>query len=55
MENHLTSTSISVRQPPPADILVLIQETPFIDLQCKKINRLLEKGVFAVVIEKDVL
>ena len=33
---------------------VLVQETPFTDLQCKEINRLLKKGVFAVVIEKDV-
>jgi hypothetical protein len=36
------------------DILVLVQEAPFTDLRRKEINGLLEKGVFAVVIEKDV-
>ena len=55
MENYLTSVDISVRQPPPVDISVLVQETPFIDLQYKEINKLLKKGVFIVVIEKDVL
>ena len=55
MENYLTSIGIFIRQPPPADILVLVQETPFIDLQCKEINRLLKKGIFVVIMEKDVL
>ena len=55
IENHLTSVGISARQPPPIDILVLVQETPFTDLQCKEINRLFKKGVFAVIMEKDVL
>ena len=32
IENYLTSVGISVRQPLPTDILVLVQETPFIDL-----------------------
>jgi hypothetical protein len=54
MENYLTSAGISARQSPPADILVLVQETPFTDLRRKEINGLLKKGVFAVVIEKDV-
>ena len=57
MENYLTfintSADISTRQPLPADILVLVQETPFIDLQCKEINRLLKKGVFVVIAERD--
>jgi hypothetical protein len=46
---------MSVRQPLPIDILVLIQETPFTDSRRKEINKLLEKGVFAVIIKKDVL
>ena len=58
MENHLTfadtSTDTSIRQPPPIDILVLVQETPFTDLRRKEINGLLKKGVFAVVTERDV-
>ena len=32
MEIYLTSAGIFVRQYPPADISVLVQETPFIDL-----------------------
>ena len=55
IQNYLTSTGISVKQSPPIDILVLVQETPFTDLQYKEINRLLKKGVFAVVTEKDIL
>ena len=59
MENHLTfadtSTDTSIRQPPPIDILVLVQETPFTDLQHKEINRLLEKGIFIVITERDIL
>ena len=39
----------------PADISVLVQETPFTDLQYKEINGLLKKGVFIVVMEKDIL
>jgi len=54
MENYLTSASTSIRQPLPADILVLVQETPFIDLRRKEINRLLKKGVFTVITKKDV-
>ena len=53
-ENHLTSAGVPVRQPPPIDISILVQETPFTDLRRKEINGLLEKGVFAVVTEKDV-
>ena len=53
-ENHLTSTGISTKQSPPADILVLVQETPFTDLRHKEINGLLEKGVFAVIMERDI-
>jgi hypothetical protein len=45
---------MSVRQSPPTDISVLVQETPFTDSRHKEINRLLKKGVFAVIIEKDV-
>ena len=32
IKNYLTSAGISIRQPLPINILVLIQETPFIDL-----------------------
>ena len=55
MENHLTFTGISIKQFPPANILVLVQEIPFTDLQYKEINKLLKKGVFAVIMEKDIL
>ena len=55
MENYLTSAGISIKQSLSIDILVLVQEIPFIDLQRKEINGLLKKGVFAVIIEKDVL
>ena len=55
MENYLTFTGMSIRQSPPVDILVLVQKTPFTDLQHKEINRLLKKGVFAVVIKRDIL
>ena len=55
MENHLTSIEISIKQSPPTDILVLVQETPFTDLQCKEINGLFKKGIFAVIIKRDVL
>src|ERR1700721_3771528 len=53
--DHLTSANASAKQPLPADISIMIQDTSFIDLQRKEINRLLEKGVFAAVTEKDVL
>ena len=36
------------------DISVLVQETLFIDLWYKEINRLLEKGVFVVITERDI-
>ena len=55
MENYLTFVGISIRQSPPVNILVLIQETSFTDLQRKEINKLLKKGVFIVVIERDIL
>ena len=55
MENHLTSVGTSAKQFPPADISVLVQETPFMDLWRKEINGLLKKGVFAIIIERDVL
>ena len=58
-KNYLTSVDtsidISARQPPPIDILVLVQETPFTDLQYKEINKLLKKGVFTVITERDIL
>ena len=58
MENYLTSidtsADISAKQPPPADISVLVQETSFTDSRRKEINGLLKKGVFAVVTERDV-
>jgi hypothetical protein len=54
MENHLTSAGMSIRQSPPTDILVLVQETPFINSQRKEINKLLKKGVFIVVIKRDI-
>ena len=53
-ENHLTLVGISAKQSPFANILVLVQETPFTDSQHKEINRLFEKGVFAIVIERDI-
>ena len=59
MENHLTfidtSIDISTRQLLFINISVLVQETPFTDSQHKEINGLLEKGIFAVVIERDIL
>jgi hypothetical protein len=33
----------------------MIQDTPFTDSRRKEINRLLKKGVFATITEKDVL
>ena len=48
-------TGISTRQSPHADILVLVQESLFTDLQYKEINRLLKKNVFVVIAERDVL
>ena len=62
-ENHLTSVDtfidtsadISAKQSPHADISVLVQEAPFTDLRRKEINRLLKKGIFAVITERDVL
>jgi hypothetical protein len=54
-ESHLTSADTPVKEPPPTDILVLIQEALFTDSRRKEINRLLEKGVFMAVIVKDVL
>ena len=48
-------TGISARQSPHADILVLVQKPPFTDLQRKEINGLLEKGIFVVIAERDVL
>jgi hypothetical protein len=54
-ENHLTSANAPIKQLLSADILVLVQETPFTDSRRKEINRLLEKGVFAVVTDSDVL
>jgi hypothetical protein len=53
-KNHLTSADAPVKQLLSADILVLVQETPFTDLQRKEINGLLKKGVFAVVTDSDV-
>ena len=54
IKNYLTSTGISTRQYPPANISVLVQEIPFTDSRRKEINGLLKKGVFAVITEKDV-
>ena len=54
-EIHLTSIGISIRQYPPTDILVLVQETPFTDSRCKEINKLLKKGIFTVMTERDIL
>ena len=69
MENYITSTGMSVsfvgisvsptgisaRQSLHVDILVLVQEPPFTDLQYKEINRLLKKSIFIVIIERDIL
>ena len=54
-ENHLTSADAPVKQLLSADISVLVQETPFTDSRRKEINGLLEKGVFTVVTDSDVL
>jgi hypothetical protein len=54
-EDHLTLGNASAKQPPPADISIMIQDTPFTDSRCKEINRLLEKGVFVTITKKDVL
>jgi len=48
-------TDFQLTQSPPVDISVLVQETPFTDSQHKEINGLLKKGVFAVIMERDVL
>ena len=53
-ENYLTSVGMSIRQSPPANISVLVQETPFTDLRHKEINRLLKKGIFIVITERDI-
>ena len=50
-----SSAGISARQSLHADILILVQEAPFTDSRHKEINRLLKKGIFAVIIERDVL
>jgi hypothetical protein len=50
----MTFVDAPIKEPPPADILVLIQEALFTDSRRKEINGLLEKGVFATVIVKDV-
>jgi hypothetical protein len=50
----MTFVDAPVKEPPPADILVLIQEALFTDSRRKEINGLLEKGVFATIIVKDV-
>ena len=54
-ENHLTSADAPAKQLLSADISVLVQETPFTDSRRKEINGLLEKGVFAVVTDSNVL
>jgi hypothetical protein len=54
-KDHLTLENASVKQPSPADILIIIQDTPFTDLRYKEINGLLEKGVFVTITKKDVL
>ena len=51
----MTSIDIFTRQPLSVNILVLVQETPFTDSQHKEINRLFKKGVFAVIMERDIL
>jgi hypothetical protein len=55
MENYLTSAGTSARQSPPTDISVLVQEIPFTNSQHKEINKLLKKGIFAVIIKRDIL
>ena len=55
MENYMTSAGISTKQSLYMDILVLVQEALFMDLWCKEINKLFKKGVFAVIMERDVL
>ena len=54
-EISTSPTGISARQSPHIDILVLVQEPPFTDLRRKEINKLLKKGVFVVIVERDVL
>jgi hypothetical protein len=38
----------------PAGVLIVMQETLFANLRQKEINRLLKKGVFTAIIEKDI-
>ena len=42
-ENHLTPAGTSVRQSPPVDISVLVQETPFTDSQRKETIKTLDE------------
>ena len=53
-ENHLTSINTPIKQLLSADISVLIQKTPFTDSRHKEINRLLEKGVFTIIIDNNI-
>ena len=55
IEISISSAGISTRQSPHTNISVLVQETPFTDSQRKEINKLLKKGIFIVIAEKDVL
>jgi hypothetical protein len=45
---------MSIRQFPPIDISVPVHKTPFTDLRRKEINKLLKKGIFVVIIERDI-
>ena len=55
IEISISPIGISARQSPHINILVLVQEPPFTDLQCKEINKLLKKSVFVVIVERDIL
>ena len=54
-KNHLTFIDAPIKQLLSPNILVLVQETPFIDSRHKEINRLLKKGVFTIIIDSNVL
>ena len=54
-KNHLTFINTPIKQLLFTDILVLVQKTPFIDSRYKEINRLLEKGVFIIIIDSNIL
>jgi hypothetical protein len=54
-QKHLVTENAPVKELPPANISMLVQETSFTNSQRKEINRLLKKGIFVAVTKEDVL